>query len=222
MQNTIDTSISSQLGLSAPAGNKQGDEILQQDFLKLMVTQLQNQDPFKPMESGDFLGQIAQFGTSSGINELNKSFQSLAGSLASNQNMQLVSLVGRSVQIPSDVVNFDGTATVEGGFNLPVNASDVTVSIYDASGQLIRDIQLGTLQPGAHSYQWEGLKNDGTGVAAGNYYVSIDATIDGQTYATENLVTAQVNSVTLGAAGASQLELQGLGSRLFADVRQVF
>ena len=222
METTFDTSISSQLGLAGPAGGKDNDEILQQDFLKLMVTQLQNQDPFKPMESGDFLGQIAQFGTSSGINELNESFQGLAGSLASNQNMQLVSLVGRSVQIPSDIVHFDGTSTVEGSFSLPVNASDVTISVYDSSGQLVRDIQMGTLQPGAHSYQWEGLNNSGTGVASDNYYVAIDATIDGQTYALENLVTAQVNSVTLGAAGASQLELQGLGSRLFADVRQVF
>lgn len=222
METTFNTNISNQLGLSGPAAGQDNEEILQQDFLKLMVTQLQNQDPFKPMESGDFLGQIAQFGTSSGINELNQSFQGLAGSLASNQNMQLVSLVGRSVQIPSDIVNFDGTSSVEGSFTLPVNASDVTISVYNASGEVVRDIHMGTLQPGSHSYQWEGLNNAGTGVASGNYYVAIDATIDGQTYALENLVTAQVNSVTLGAAGASQLELQGLGSRLFADVRQVF
>ena len=222
MQTTFDTSISNQLGFSAPTDNKENDEILQQDFLKLMVTQLQNQDPFKPMESGDFLGQIAQFGTSSGINELNESFKSLAGSLVSNQNMQMVSLVGRSVQIPSDKIFYDGQSTADGSFSLPVNASDVTVSIYNSSGELIRDIQMGTLQPGAHSYSWGGLKNDGTAAPTGNYYVSIDATIDGQTYAMENLVTAQVNSVTLSAAGGSQLELQGLGSRSFADVRQVF
>ncbi len=222
MQNTIDTSIANQIGLSAPAGQKDNDQMLQQDFLKLMVTQLQNQDPFKPMESGDFLGQIAQFGTSSGINELNQSFKSLAGSLSSNQNMQMVSLVGRSVQIPSDVTYYDGASASGGGFSLPVTASDVTVSIYDSSGELMRSISMGTLQPGAQSYSWGGMKNDGTPVTAGNYYVEVNATIDGQTVALEHLATAQVSSVTLGAAGGSMLELQGLGSRSFADVRQVF
>jgi len=221
MQTNFDSSISNQLGLSAPANNQDNDEILQQDFLKLMVTQLQNQDPFKPMESGDFLGQIAQFGTSSGINELNASFKSLAGSLASNQNMQMVSLVGRSVQIPSDTTFYDGATTANGGFSLPVNASDVTVSIYDASGELIRDISMGTLQPGSHSYSWGGTKNDGSAAPSGNYFVAVNATIDGQAVALEHLATAQVNSVTLGAGG-SQLELQGLGYRSFADVRQVF
>ncbi|HED17135.1 MAG TPA: flagellar hook assembly protein FlgD [Gammaproteobacteria bacterium] len=222
MQNTIDTSISSQLGLSAPAANKENDKVLQQDFLKLMVTQLQNQDPFKPMESGDFLGQIAQFGTSSGISELNQSFKSLAGSLSSNQNMQMVSLVGRSVQIPSDTTYFDGQSSAKGGFSLPVTASDVTVSIYDGSGELMRSISMGTLQPGAQSYSWGGIKNDGTAVAPGNYSVTVDAMIDGESVALEHLATAQVNSVTLNAVGSSQLELQGLGSRSFADVRQVF
>jgi len=222
MQNTINTSIANQIGLSAPAVNKDNDEMLQQDFLKLMVTQLQNQDPFKPMESGDFLGQIAQFGTSSGISELNDSFKSLAGSLSSNQNMQMVSLVGRNVQIPSDVTYYDGTSTADGGFSLPVTSSDVTVSIYDGSGELMRSISMGTLGPGSQSYSWGGMKNDGTPATPGNYYVEVNAMIDGQTVALEHLATAQVNSVTLGAAGGSQLELQGLGSRSFADVRQVF
>ncbi len=222
MQTTFDSNISAQLGLANQAGSQDNDKILQQDFLKLMVTQLQNQDPFKPMESGDFLGQIAAFGTSSGINELNQSFQSLAGSMTSNQNMQLVSLVGRSVQVASDVANYDGQTSVEGGFELPVTASDVNISIYDSSGQVIREIQMGTLQPGSHSYTWEGLNDNGTAVAPGNYFMAIDATIDGQVYALENLVSAQVSSVTLGAAGGSQLELQGLGTHSFGDIRQVF
>ena len=82
------------LGL-APAQAAKKDGLGQEEFLNLMVTQLKNQDPFKPLESGEFLGQLAQFGTVSGLAELKTSFSELAGSLVSNQALQAASLVGR-------------------------------------------------------------------------------------------------------------------------------
>ena len=76
-------------------------EMGQADFLRLMTTQLQYQDPFKPMESGEFLGQIAQFSTVSGIQGMQESLDGLAAALSSNQTLQAASLVGRGVMVPS-------------------------------------------------------------------------------------------------------------------------
>ena len=83
------------LGFDVPKAAREGD-LGQEDFLHLMLTQLKNQDPFKPMESGEFLGQLAQFGTVQGLAGLQTSFDSLASSLVSNQALQASSLVGRS------------------------------------------------------------------------------------------------------------------------------
>ena len=83
------------LRLEVPQAAREGD-LGQEDFLHLMLTQLKNQDPFKPMESGEFLGQLAQFGTVQGLAGLQTSFDSLSSSLVSNQALQASSLVGRS------------------------------------------------------------------------------------------------------------------------------
>jgi len=81
---------------------KRGDLGLN-DFFKLMVTQLKNQDPMKPLENGEFLSQIAQFGTVSGIDKLNKTFEGLAANLTSGQAIQAGNLIGREVLVPGGV-----------------------------------------------------------------------------------------------------------------------
>ena len=83
-------------GLAPPKDGDEG-ELGQEEFLRLMITQLENQDPFKPLESGEFLGQLAQFGTVSGLAELQTSFEGLASSLVSNQALQAAGLIGQSV-----------------------------------------------------------------------------------------------------------------------------
>jgi hypothetical protein len=99
----IDATTLEQAGLArAPTADaRANDKLGQEQFLKLMITQLNNQDPFKPLESGEFLGQLAQFGTVSGIQDLQQSFQGLAGSMQSNQALQAAGLVGRSVYVPA-------------------------------------------------------------------------------------------------------------------------
>src|SRR5687768_6194672 len=91
------------LGLGVPQAAAKGD-LGQEDFLQLMLTQLKNQDPFKPMESGEFLGQIAQFGTVQGLAGLQTSFDSLSASLVSNQALQASALVGRSALVETSTM----------------------------------------------------------------------------------------------------------------------
>jgi flagellar basal-body rod modification protein FlgD len=101
------------LGL-APQQTEPELELGQEQFLSLMITQLKNQDPFKPMESGEFLGQLAQFGTVSGLAGLQTSFDSLATSLVSNQALQAASLVGRSALVASSAITIGAGQSVEG------------------------------------------------------------------------------------------------------------
>ncbi len=103
---TAQDDLFSSLGLASgdtqSRGTNDANELGLNTFLKLMVTQLNNQDPFKPMENGDFLSQIAQFGSVTGLEQLNKSFESLSTNITSGQALQAGSLVGREVLAPVD------------------------------------------------------------------------------------------------------------------------
>ena len=196
-------------------------EMGQEDFLELMTAQLQNQDPFKPMESGDFLAQIAQFSTVEGIGDLNKGFAELSQSLVSNQALQATNLVGRHVLAPTGVAALTQGGSVRGNVELPAASGEVVVNVYDQAGQVIRRLELGSQAAGPVEFQWDGLKNDGQFATPGNYFVSAEANIDGQFEAVETLLVSEVRSVTLSNSGGLLLDLNGIGSLDFSEVRQI-
>ena len=101
MTNSIDTATLSQLGLLQQPSQSSGssDKLGQADFMRLMITQLRNQDPFKPMQSGEFLGQLAQFGTVSGIDDVRSALEALSGSVTASQTLQAASLVDRRPEV---------------------------------------------------------------------------------------------------------------------------
>ena len=119
---------------AATTAKKDSGSIATEDFLALMTTQLQNQDPLKPLESGDFLGQIAQFSTVSGIGELNESFNGFAQSMQSDQALRGLALVGRDVLVPSAIGNLSAEDGFKGQINVakPLNAvlKDISLSSY--------------------------------------------------------------------------------------------
>lgn len=198
-----------------------GKAIGQKEFLKLMTTQLQNQDPFKPMESGNFLTQIAQFSTVEGIGQLNKGFSELSQSLVSNQALQATNLVGRQVLAPTGVGALAQGGTIRGTVELPAASADVVVNVYDQAGQVIRKLELGAQPSGPVSFKWDGLKNDGTFAEPGAYFVSAEASIDDQYESVETLLVSDVRSVTLSNSGGLLLDLDGVGSLDFKEVRQI-
>ncbi|HHJ15225.1 MAG TPA: flagellar hook assembly protein FlgD [Gammaproteobacteria bacterium] len=201
---------------------KTSDKALgQQDFLKLMTTQLQNQDPFKPMENGDFLSQIAQFSAVEGIGDLNEGFSQLSESLVSNQALQATNLVGRQVLAPTGVAALAEGGTIRGNVELPAASGEVVVNVYDQAGQVVRRLELGAQTSGAVSFQWDGLKNDGTFAGPGAYFVSAEASIDGNYEAVETLLVSEVRSVTLSNSGGLLLDLDGIGALDFKEVRQI-
>ncbi len=194
----------------------------QGDFLKLMVTELNNQDPLEPMDNGDFLGQIAQFSTVTGIEGLQTSFSDFASSLSSDQALQASSLIGRSVFAPLSEGLLTEGGSIEGELTLPTSSGDVLVKITDASGQLISSIPLGTQEAGPLQFKWDGTKANGERAPAGSYLVDAQALIDGQNFELDTNLLAEVDSVTLASLGKGlQLNLKDLGSVSFSDVSRI-
>ncbi len=193
----------------------------QQEFMELMVAQLNNQDPTKPMENADFLSQLAQFGTVNGITELQTSVQSLASSLQSNQALQASTMVGRSVFVPSNSAVLSGGEGVEGAISLTGSTSQLNLSIKDSAGQVVKEMSLGAQGEGDVSFKWDGLDDSGSALPDGAYTLTAEALVDGETVAMDTAVKAQVNSVTLSGTNGPILNLAGLGSVSISDVKQI-
>ena len=221
MENPI-SGIQSLDGLALKAEEKNDKNSLGQDeFMKLMVAQLNNQDPTKPLENAEFLSQLAQFGTVNGITELQSSFSTLASSLQSNQALQASTLVGRSVLVPANSVNLESGGAVDGAVELTGSTGELNLSIKNASGQVVKELILGSRQQGQVNFKWDGLDNSGTAVPAGQYSISAEAAIDGETKVMETMLQAKVDSVTLSGTAGPLLNLAGLGSIGINDVKQV-
>lgn len=210
------------LGLAPKKGAANGSDGMQDQFMTLMLTQMKNQDPLKPMENGEFLAQLAQFNTVTGVQDLQKSFADFAASMQTNQALQASGLVGRSVSVPGPDVMLNSGTNVQGNVKLPSSTTDLQLSIYDGSGQLVRTIGMGTQAAGDITFSWDGLANDGTPLGSGVYELRAEATIEGAPVALATQVDAQVESVSMaGGAQGIQLNLAGIGTVPFSDVQQV-
>jgi flagellar basal-body rod modification protein FlgD len=209
----------SHLGLAPPEAVK-NDELGQEQFLSLMLTQLKNQDPFKPLESGEFLGQIAQFGTVSGLAGLQTSFDSLAGSLVSNQALQAAGLVGRSALVESSTALLAQGGSVEAAVDLPATTGGVRVEVRDAAGQVVRHMQLGAQSAGLVRFAWDGRTDTGDAAPPGTYRLAADFQSGNEAEAATTLVSATVDSVLFGTDGFT-VELRGLGEMPFSAVREI-
>jgi len=201
---------------------KEKDKLGQQEFLELMVAQLRHQDPFAPMENGDFIAQMAQFSSVTGLEELNNSFDQLATSLQSNQALQASTLVGRSVFVPSNNAFIANEKNVQGLLDLPVASSNVIVTIEDSVGQAIRQIELGSQPAGDVPFEWDGLDNNGNQVPAGAYSVTGQAQQQDGLISLDSFINAAVESVTLNQTGQGlTLNLKDIGSVPFSQVREI-
>lgn len=211
------------LGLAqTPAARKDPNKLGQSEFLDLMITQLKTQDPFKPMENGDFIAQMAQFSSVTGLAELQQSFDKLATSLQSNQALQASSLVGRSVIVPSAIGTLPQGGNMAGAIDLPASSADVALNIQDSSGQVIRRLELGSQSAGELYFNWDGITNSGEPAQPGRYYISAEGQIGGDNVALETLVSTSVESVTLGQGGNGlTLNLADGSVADFASVREI-
>ncbi|MEO5735427.1 MAG: flagellar hook capping FlgD N-terminal domain-containing protein, partial [Rubrivivax sp.] len=159
-------------------------------FLKLLVTQLQNQDPLNPMDNAQITSQMAQINTVSGIEKLNTTVQGLGGGLVQMQALQGAALVGRDITLPGNRITVqDGLG--KGGFDLAGTADRVSVEVLNPAGQVVQTLEMGTQTAGRHHFDWE-AKGAADGAA---YSFRINARAGTTAVATEPLMRDRVQAV---------------------------
>jgi flagellar basal-body rod modification protein FlgD len=151
-------------------------ELNQDTFLKLLTTQLQNQDPTNPVSNEDFIAQLAQFSSLEQLQGVNGQLSNLNLVNTSMNNASMVNLLGQDVVAASDTVHYKGEGDLELPFIAGNEVSSGTITITDEKGQVVDTIELGAQDKGEHSVTWDGKGKDGKPVAEGDYTVTYNAT----------------------------------------------
>jgi flagellar basal-body rod modification protein FlgD len=199
---------------------KQNKDLGKNEFLNLLVAQLNNQNPLEPQGNGEFIAQLAQFSSLEGIQQLNSSVSSMMSSFQSSQALQASSLVGRKVIVPSEKAVVDTSESFKASTVLPVSSSNVYVNVYDNSGSLVTRINLGEQAAGNVSFIWDGKDSSGNVAPPGTYKFEAQATYGSETKGLYTMLPANVDSVTLGG-NELMLNLAGLGSVPLSQVQVI-
>jgi len=168
---------------------------LQTNFLRLLTTQLQNQDPLNPMESAEMTSQLAQLNMVDGISSMNKTMTALMEQMQISDFMSQSLTVGRSALVSSNAIQFDGRTPVVIGTNFASSVSDTTIKITDSSGSLVMNSKVGPSPAGISNLYWDGLGLDGQPLPAGKYFLSISGTNNQGSVIGESLVASTVTAV---------------------------
>jgi len=217
------------LGLAPPKPEQKAiNEMGQEDFLKLLTTQLESQDPFEPTDHTQMVAQLAQFSQLQGINELKETVEGFAGMIQSSQVMQAATLVGRAAIVKGDTAKVytmeteDGlrSSGLLGAVDVPAGADRVQVTITDSSGQVVRTLNVPVSGSEREEFAWDGLLENGAVAPGGNYKVSASATVAGKPETATTYVGSVINSVSIEKNGP-ELHLDGLGKAKMSDVIQI-
>lgn len=190
---------------------KKPENLGQADFMRLMTEQLKHQDPLKPLSNSEFIGQLAQFSTVQGISDLNAAVTGFGDALTGDQVLKGASLVGHSVLIPSEKLALAASGDTTGVVMAP-SPGTISVEITDASGVVVKKIEIDAEAKGEAAFAWDGLNAKGERMPAGAYSIKATHTdASGTATALNTYVDATVESVTIGSDGL-YLNLPGLGT----------
>ena len=204
---------------TGPAGsvNSASEAGSQDRFLKLLVTQLKNQDPLSPMDNAQLTSQIAQINTVSGIATLNTSVQGLSSQFLQMQSLQGASLVGKDVIVPGSKLDIDtAAATGQGGFELASAADAVKVEVLSPAGRVLDTLNLGAQSIGVHSFNWP----SGTHGNAGNLTFRVSASSGSTALSSTSLMRDKVKAVST-SGDKLMLELQSAGTVAYSTVKSI-
>lgn len=191
----------------------------QDRFLKLLVTQMKNQDPLNPMDNAQVTSQMAQLSTVSGIDKLNVTLQALSDSMLSNQSLQAATMIGHGVLVPGKGIDLS-EGSGYGGIEMTQSAEKVDIAIYDQAGALVRNIHLGGQKAGLVNWQWDGRDNSGASMADGSYTFTVEAIQAGKPVDATALQFGMVHSVKQDKQGVvlGVGQLEGIA---LSQVRQI-
>ncbi len=208
------------VGGSATTAASSRTELGSEAFLQLLVAQMKNQDPTKPADPTEMLGQLAQFSTVSGIQEMQESIADLSAAMRSSQVLGGTSLVGHIVLADADTAALGDTGEVYGTTTIPAGASEANLLIKDASGQQIARLPL-SITEGEVQFTWDGTNGLGERVPAGEYTFEAIANVGGASEQLGTQLASYVNSVSIDPTNYQLTLNTDLGPIALADVRQV-
>jgi flagellar basal-body rod modification protein FlgD len=191
-------------GAGSTATTKKSGDMDQNDFLRLMITQLQTQDPFNPVENTEMVAQMAQFSSVSGIAEMNASLKGISASLSTSRISDAASWVGKSALVQSDIAVPGADGAYSGEILLPEDANSVSYNLVDENGAVVHTETLGGLQSGSTAFRWDG------GGRTGPLKVVVTASNDKGFFDTATLTWARISAVQ-SPAGATQKLVTPLG-----------
>ncbi|WP_316714810.1 flagellar hook assembly protein FlgD [Sphingosinithalassobacter sp. CS137] len=197
---------------SANTANLGRTEMDQSDFLTLMTAQLKNQDPFEPVDNSQMVAQMAQFSSLAGISEMNSTLKAISERLGGTTTADALSWVGKTVLVEGDTAYPRTDGTMGGTIVLGADASDVTVTIENGDGAILKTVQLGARSAGAIDFEWDGTTDSGDAPGAGPFRIRVGAmNAEGETVEATPLVWAPVTAVAFDAGGEPVLTLPGIG-----------
>ena len=219
--NTVNDPFAAINGARGTATTKASSAMAEQEdrFLRLLTTQLRNQDPLNPMDNAQMTSQLAQMSTVSGIEKLNSTMNSLVESFGANQSMQAASMIGKSVLVQGkQLVLSKGFAL--GGVSLSENADQLKIQIMDSTGKVIQTQDLGSQKAGVVNFAWDGKDDAGTAVPDGAYKISVQALRGGEKVSADALQVGTVSALVRSGSGFL-LDLGALGRVDFNTVQQI-
>ena len=216
MTSTIASSVLSSMNstsTTAESSTSAADD-LQDQFLTLLTTELQNQDPTDPMDNSEMVTQLAQISTISSIEDVTSTLVGISGQISAAETLQASALVGNGVLIDGNVIQVDSGVATTFGVTLDGDADSVSVTIKNSTGTVVRTLDEGSMSAGTQSLSWDGLQDDGTTAADGAYTFSISATTDDVAVANTALKYALVTGVTTDSSNQVALDLGGVNDNV--------
>lgn len=194
-----------------PTVTKPAGSMDQNDFLKLMTTQLTTQDPFNPVDNTQMVAQMAQFSQVAGIAEMNKSLANISAALAPGRLNDAASWIGRSMLVESDIATPLRDGAYAGEIELPKDADQVSVSFVDQNGAVVHSETLGAQKSGAIGFSWNGKDANGAVKASGPLRIIVNASKAGEAIAPTTSVWTGIAGIQSPANGGATKLVTGLG-----------
>ena len=202
------------------AGEKKSDALTQEDFFSLLTQQLSFQDPSKPADNDQMIAQMTNFTMAEGISNLNSKFESLAASMTSNSALQASTLVGKKALVESDTLDLNSSGDVSGMIAVESPVKDLRLSITDASGQLVRVIELGDKPAGGLRFNWDGKNKDGESLPPGEYNIKAEGNMGEEFTSLPMASYKNIDSVNINGANGIIINTKE-GAVKLSDVAEI-
>ncbi|MHC1480565.1 flagellar hook assembly protein FlgD [Frateuria aurantia] len=215
---TLSSLTSTSTGTTSTGSTTSGALLSQSDFLELLTTQLEYQDPSNPVDNTEFVSEMAQFSQLEATDSINTTVSGLATSLDTSQALSSAGLVGQYVMVPGTSITYTSGSDAVGAVDM-TSAGTVDVTVSDSSGNTITTIPVTATSSGLTEFEWDGTDSSGNAVTAGTYTISATS---GTTSLTTYTAGEVVGVTPPGSSGSTTLDVEGVGEVALSDVAKIY